>query len=90
MTGYEIMSVNLDSIEATPAVSESVCNATWAAVVACARQYEPDKVPAWNGYHDGQVWTSEQLKIMADRLEQTASVIPILRELAQHGGVKIS
>lgn len=84
------MSVRLDSIEATPAVSESVCNATWAAVVACARSYEPDKVPPWNGCHDGQVWTPEQLKIMITRLQQTADVLPILRDLAEHGGVKIS
>ena len=84
------MSVNLDSIESTPAVSESVCNATWAAIIACARAYEPNKVPDWDGCHDGQEWTPEQLKVMADRLEQTASVLPILRDLIDHGGVKIS
>jgi hypothetical protein len=84
------MSVNLNSLKCTPEVSESVPNGTWAAVVACARCYEPDKVPGWNGCHDGQVWTPEQLTIMADRLEQTASVIPILRALAEADGVKIS
>lgn len=81
------MSVNLESL---PAVSESVTNATWAAVVGVARCFEPDKVAAWNGCHDGQEWTPEELTIMADRLEQAASVIPILRALAENGGVRIS
>lgn len=84
------MSVRLDSIDSTPAVSEEVSNGTWAAIVANARAYEPEKVPAWNGCHDGQEWTPEQLTVMADRLEQSAKIIPILRELAENGGVKIS
>ena len=82
------MSVNLDSIES--AVSESVTNGTWMAIIAVARTFEPSKVSSWNGCHDGQVWTPEELTIMANRLEEVASVLPILRELSKHGGVKIS
>lgn len=82
------MTVSLDSI---PAVSANVCNATWAAVIACARTYEPDKVHPWNGCHDGdQQWSPAELTIMADRLEQTAALIPVLRDLAKTGGVAIS
>ena len=84
------MSVRLDSKDAKPAVTGCVANSTWLAVICCARAYEPNKVPDWNGCHDGQEWTPEQLQIMADRLEQTASLIPLLRDLSNHGGVKIS
>ena len=84
------MSVNLDSLESIPAVSECVTNATWEAIIACARAYEPNKVPAWNGCHDGQIWSADQLKIMADRLAQTAQILPLLRDLIKHGGVRIS
>jgi hypothetical protein len=82
------MSVNLESIK--PAVDENVSNGTWLAAVTCARCYEPDKVRRWDGCHDPQSWTPEELKIMADRIEQTAAIVPILRELAENGGVKIS
>ena len=84
------MSVNLNSVETKPVISESISNGTFAAIIACARAYEGDKVPGWNGCHDGQEWTPEQLKIIADSLEQTASAVPILRELAENGGLKIS
>lgn len=82
------MSVNLDSMDGR--VEDCVPNRMWAAIVGVGRCYEPDKVPGWDGCHDGQEWTPEQLTIMADRLEQTAAKIPILRALANDGGVKIS
>ena len=82
------MSVNLDSINGE--VGESVCNGSWMAIVRLARAYEGEKVPDWNGCHDGQVWTPEQLTLMADRLQQSADLIPILRDLAANGGVQIS
>lgn len=84
------MSVRLDSLDCVPKISEDLANGTWAAIVAHARAYEGDKVPAWNGCHDGQVWTPEQLKLMAERLEQSAQFIQLLHDLAEAGGVKIS
>ena len=82
------MTVRLDSI---PVVSTEVPNVTWAAVIALALAYEIDKVHPWNGCHDGdQTWTPAELTIMADRLEQTAALVPVLRDLAKTGGVAIS
>ncbi len=82
------MSVNLESKDGS--VDEEVCNGTWAAIVALGRAYEGDKIPAWNGCHDNYEWTPAQLTLMADRLEQAAKQIPILRDLAKGGGVIIS
>ena len=82
------MTVSLDSIST---IHAEVSNGTWSAIVGLARCYEPEKVHPWNGCHDGdQTWSPEELTIMADRLEQTASLIPVLRDLAKTGGVVIS
>ncbi|HYG36367.1 MAG TPA: hypothetical protein VEC99_16355 [Clostridia bacterium] len=81
------MSVNLNSKD--DSWSENISNGSWQAVVACARAYD-NRIPAWNGCHDGQEWSPEHLTIMADRLERTAEMVPMLRELAQRGGVSIS
>lgn len=82
------MSVRLES----PAGENfgEVCNATWAAIIALARAYEPDEVAAWNGCHDGQRWSSEELRIMSARLAQTAMHVKLLADLARAGGVTIS
>ena len=89
MNRQENMSVELTSKNGE--ISENICNGSWAAIVACARAYEHDRIPDWNGCHDGdQLWTPEQLEVMADRIEQTAALIPILRDLAQAGGVVVS
>jgi len=82
------MSVCLTSLNGK--VADGISNATWLAIVRHARVYEGDKIPDWNGCHDGQEWTPEQLTLMANRLSQTSSLIGILRELANNGGVKIS
>lgn len=82
------MSVQLTSLD--DRVDENICNGSWAALVALARAYEGDGVPAWDGCHGGQTWTPEQLTLMADRLKQAAKLEPILRALAKHGGVRIS
>jgi len=81
------MSVALDGKNGN--VSENICNGSWAAVVALARAYEGDKIPDWNGCHDGYEWTPDQLTLMADRLEQTARLVPLLRDLVKDGGVTI-
>jgi hypothetical protein len=81
------MSVNLNSHDGE--VSENVSNGSWAAIVALARAFG-DQIPGWNGCHDCQVWTPDQLRIMSQRLRQTAELEPILNELAEHGGVWIS
>lgn len=82
------MSVQLTSLNEK--VDENICNGSWAAIVALARAYEGDKIPKWNGCHDGQVWTPEQLTLMADRLHQAAQLEEIIRDLAANGGVQIS
>ena len=81
------MSVELTSKNGK--ICEGISNGGWAAIVAHSRAFE-QSIPAWNGCHDGQVWTPEHLKLMADRLEQSVKWIPILRELAEDGGVQIS
>ena len=83
------MSVILESIRCTPEIGESVSNGAWLAIVNCGRAFD-DSIPGWNGCHDGQTWTPSQLTIMADRIEQIAKLVPILRDLANAGGVKIS
>lgn len=82
------MSVNLNSKNG--GIEENICNGSWKAIVCLARAYEGENIPDWNGCHDGQEWTPEQLTLMADRLQQAADLIPILRDLAKDGGVKIS
>jgi hypothetical protein len=81
------MSVELTS--KNERVEEGISNGGWAAILAHTRAFDKS-VPDWNGCHDGQEWTPEQLNVMADRLEQSAKWIPILRELAADGGVTIS
>jgi hypothetical protein len=81
------MSVELTSKNGN--VCEGISNGGWQAIIVHARAFN-DEVPAWNGCHDGQEWTTAHLKLMADRLEQSAKFIPILRELADDGGVTIS
>ena len=82
------MSVRLSSKDGK--IEEGISNGGWRAIVQHARAFACEKIPDWNGCHDGQEWTPEQLTIMADRLEQSASRIALLRELAAAGGVKIS
>lgn len=83
------MSVELEAKDGS--FGEGISNGGWAAIVRHARAFEPNKVHDWNGCHDGdQEWTPAELTIMADRLEQSSTWIPILRELAAGGGVKIS
>lgn len=86
------MSVTLSSIKGgLPASTvEEISNGTWKAITALGNAYEPNKIPVWNGNHDGQEWTAEQCKTMADRLVQAATIIPVLRSLEKSGGVKIS
>jgi hypothetical protein len=70
-------------------INESISNGGWSAIVAHSRVFDA-QILHWNGCHDGQEWTPDQLRVMADRLQQSAEWIPILRELADDGGVKIS
>lgn len=82
------MSVRLQSLNGE--IDESVCNGSWAAIVALARAYEGETIPKWNGCHDGQKWTPEHLNVMAERLKQTAKLQEIIQDLANNGGVEIS
>lgn len=81
------MSVELTSKNGE--VGTGISNGGWAAIIAHTRAFDKN-VPDWNGSHDGQEWTPAQLTVMADRLEQSSKWIPILRELAENGGVTIS
>lgn len=71
-------------------MEEGICNQSWAALVTTGRAYEGDKIPAWDGSHDDHEWTPEQLTLIANRVEQIAELVPILRDLAANGGVRIS
>ena len=81
------MSVSLTAVNGT--INENCCNGTWAAITGLGHCFEPNKVHEWNGCHDPDIRTSTELMVMAERLEQTAYWIPILRALAQNGGVVI-
>jgi predicted alpha/beta-fold hydrolase len=81
------MSVELTSRNQN--VVEGISNGGWKAIVCHARVFH-EEIPDWNGYHDGQSWSSEDLNKIADSLEQSAKWIPILREMANDGGVSLS
>jgi hypothetical protein len=70
-------------------IYESISNSGWSAIIAHSRVFDAE-ILDWNGCHDGKEWTPDHLRVMADRLEQSAEWISILRELADDGGVKIS
>lgn len=81
------MSVALKSKDGK--IDEGIANQTWLAMTRLANSFNPDN-PAWNGCHDAQEWTPQQLTEMAYRLEQCGRFVGLLRELAEHGGVVIS
>lgn len=71
-------------------VSENVSNGHFRALVGVGALFG-ESVPEWDGFHDTEtVWTPEQLLILADRVQQIAESVPLLHELAQHGGMTIS
>lgn len=82
------MSVRLESKNGK--VLTETSNGQWAACVALARAFGED-VPAWNGCHDGQVYTPEHLRKIAARIKQLqAFEFPdTLVELADNGGTTI-
>lgn len=81
------MSVQLNSLDGK--YDNNVSNGTWDAITAVGHVFD-ETIPRWNGTHDPQTWSPEQLKIMADRIDQIASQVEALRELAAGGGVTIS
>ncbi len=84
------MQYNNQKTELTLAeVCEAIANGTWAAFVAVARAFGED-VPAWNGCHDGQRWTPEQLRRIAARTRELYAMVEIIEDLAANGGARIS
>jgi hypothetical protein len=61
-------------------------NGTWKAITDIGASFHPG-TPLWNGAHDGQEWTAEELELIAARL---ISIAEDLREFATHGGLTIS
>ena len=82
------MSVLIKSVGGKTA--EGIANGNFAAMIACARACDKS-VPAWTGFHDcGTVWTPEQCRIIAGRIEQISQFSSVLREVADDGGMTIS
>lgn len=64
-------------------------NGEWKAVTVACNAFEPD-LPVWNGMHDSVRYTPEQLRRMADRIEQMAHMPEDLCWLADNGGAELS
>lgn len=67
----------------------SLCNADLSALIACANAYS-EKIPVWNGCHDGQEYTPHQLRVMAMRAKQIGDLHDVLLELADNGGATVN
>jgi len=63
----------------------NIANLTWLAMTAFAKAYGED-VEMWGGFHDPQFYSPEQLRSMADRIEQIEDSPKWLRRLADKGG----
>ena len=63
----------------------NIANGTWSAMTSLASAYG-ENVEKWNGYHDPQFYTPEQLRAMATRIEQIKDSPEWLRWLADEGG----
>lgn len=84
------MSVKLTPINAAKdSETVNICNGTWRAITAAAKAYGED-IDVWNGFHDGQNYTPDQLRKMAARIEQIKDTPEWLRWLAEHGGAVLS
>lgn len=81
------MSVELESID-EGGICTGLSNGTWAAAIAASREFGIDV--NWNGYHDPVRYTPDQLRQMADRMEQLGKIASSLRKLADFGGAKLS
>jgi|GEM_PF-6627690 hypothetical protein len=81
------MSAQLTSLNGK--ISESFSNGQWKAYTALAAAFG-ENVPEWNGCHDGQFWTIEQLRKISQRTKQLAELVGIIDDLANNGGAKVS
>ena len=64
-------------------------NGQWLGVTALAHQYGV-LVQPWNGCHDGQTYTPDQLRLTATRLREAAAIASGLETLADAGGAVLS
>ncbi len=68
---------------------ESTSNGQWLAMTSLAEAFG-ENVPQWNGHHDEVIYTPEQLRAMATRIEQLDGSPEWLRALADAGGATLS
>jgi len=83
------MSVTLTSRK--NGIEVDLANGTWAGITACAQQFEGEVyVSQWNGCHDSQEYSPEELMSMAKRVRECAAFAEALEELAENGGAILS
>lgn len=82
------MSVNLTAPK-QGGTDANISNGHWRGLTALARGFG-EEVHVWDGTHDCLFYTPEQLRRIADRVEQVKDDAAWLRELADHGGAYLS
>ena len=80
------MSVTLTSPTGKAA---NISNGEWLAVTSMARAFGILD-SAWNGNHDGETYTPDELRAMAKRAEQIGRASAYLDLLADEGGARLS
>ena len=81
------MSVQLTTVDGE--IEDGMANGTWRALTAAAAAY-CEGVDPWNGCHDPQYYSAEQLRTIATRARQCAEFADLLDEMAAHGGARLS
>jgi hypothetical protein len=82
------MSVSFQSTS-NEEIEMHLSNGVFAAIVAATRACG-DSVPPWNGCHDGQQYTSEQIRWMAARAKQIGDCYEGLVHLADNGDATVN
>ena len=77
------------AVQSERAESVSICNGHWAALTDLAVAFGDD-VKQWDRCHDYQTWTPDELRAIADRVDQISDSASWLRWLADNGGAQLS
>lgn len=82
------MSVDLSPISPGGEVV-GISNGAWIALTRFAHAFG-ENVKPWNGCHDPQTYTPDELRAIAKRVDQIKDSAEWLRMLADHGGANLS
>lgn len=81
------MSVTLTSLNDS-SLDWNISNGTWMAMTKAASAMGREIHP-WNGTHDPQTYTAEQLREIAGVIKDLNELVPVLYELADKGAVTL-